>query len=391
MRAVLILCSLLFLCSACGKWIVGKNPANTPAANYESFYQTVKANYAFFEEKGINWDSLDQVYRPLILPKMGNDSLYLVLSEMLNHLGDGHVNLWTSYDRSRNWDWYLDYPANFNQTFLHRNYWGKDYLQTGPLINTWLSDSIGYIYYGSFSSAFSKAQLNYVLNRFADSKGLIIDVRENGGGALSRVYRLMERFVPEKTFMGTLRYKTGPGPDDFSERDSFFVKPIIDFKARAEAKAKKEAKEARRKKRRGEPEEKDKDQEEETTATADTLKRRAPDTTAMYLHKPIVVLTNRHSYSATNFFAGFMSILPNVTLIGDQTGGGGGVPVSYELPNGWKYRFSATQTFLPDGTSTESGIQPDIFQTTGPEEEIEGIDAIIERGKAHILEQVKRE
>jgi C-terminal processing protease CtpA/Prc len=184
--------------------------------------------------------------------------------------------------------------------------------------------------------------------------------------------------------MGTMQYKSGPGPDDFSIPDSVFVKPLKDYQAIAEAKAKKDKKKGKRKK-----DEEEKKEEEETPKEEQTSAGRwaVADSTAMMLDKPIVVLVNRHSYSATNFFSAYMSTLPNVTLIGDQSGGGGGVPVSFELPNGWKFRISATRTYLPDGYNIERGIEPDIYQTTGPAEELQGIDAIIEKGKSVILEK----
>ena len=58
--------------------------------------------------------------------------------------------------------------------------------------------------------------------------------------------------------------------------------------------------------------------------------------------RKVVVLTNRHSYSATNDFVNSMRCFPNVTLVGDKTGGGSGLPFSSELPNGWGVRFSAS-------------------------------------------------
>ena len=81
-------------------------------------------------------------------------------------------------------------------------------------------------------------------------------------------------------------------------------------------------------KRKKDKEEEDKKEEEETPEEEPSLAGRwaVADSTAMMLDKPIVVLVNRHSYSATNFFSAYMSTLPNVTLIGDQSGGGGGVP-----------------------------------------------------------------
>ncbi|WP_367391900.1 S41 family peptidase [Lewinella sp. LCG006] len=369
---------LILLLTTCGKWIVGPNPENTVSNNYDYFYRAVKENYSFFGEKQVAWDSLDQVYRPLINDSLSNDSLYSILSTMLFALRDGHVNLYVNNDRSRNADWYLDYPANFNQGFLNRQYWKGDYQSSGALLNTWLTDSIGYVYYGSFRAGFSKGHLDYVLNRFAKAKGLIIDVRENGGGSMRNVFRLVERFVPERTYFGTMQYKSGQSADDFSVPDSVFIKPLVDYKAIAEAKAK-------QKKKKGKEEEEEKaSQEEKTTGPG---RWAVADSTGMMLDKPIVVLVNRHSYSATNFFAGYMSTLPNVTLIGDQSGGGGGVPVSFELPNGWTFRISATRTYLPDGYNIEKGIEPDIYQTTGPAEELQGIDAIIEKGKSVILEK----
>ena len=383
--------TLIILLTACGKWIVGPNPPNTVTDNYDYFYRAVEENYSFFAEKRVKWDSLDAVYRPLVHDSLSNDSFYQILSTMLFALRDGHVNLYINTDRSRNADFYLNYPANFNQGFVNRQYWKGDYQSSGPFISTWLEDSIGYVYYGAFSSGFSKGHLDYVLNRFAKAKGLIFDVRENGGGSMTNVFRFVERFIPERTYLGTMQYKNGPGPDDFSTPDSVFLDPLVDYEKVAKAKAEAAAKHKKRAKddkENEQPEEQEETEEEEETAPKIGPGRwGVADSTAMMLDKPIAVLINRLSYSATNFFAAYMSTLPNVTLIGDRSGGGGGVPVSFELPNGWKFRLSATRTYLPDGFKIERGIEPDIYQGTGPAEEIEGIDAIIEKAKEVIREK----
>lgn len=384
---------IIVLVTACGKWIVGPNPSNTITDNYDFFYKAVEENYSFFAEKRIKWDSLDEVYRPLVHDSLSNDSFYNILSTMLFALRDGHVNLYINNDRSRNADFYLDYPANFNKGFINRYYWKGEYQSSGPLLNTWLEDSIGYIYYGAFSSRFTKGHLDYVLNRFANAKGLIFDVRENGGGSMTNVFRFVERFIPERTYFGTMQYKNGPGPDDFSTPDSVFLDPLVDYEKIAKAKAAAEAKRKKKGKHKKEEEEEEEDDEEKEETEEDMIQDirpgrwRVADSTAMMLDKPIVVLINRLSYSATNFFSAYMSTLPNVTLIGDRSGGGGGVPVSFEMPNGWKFRISATSTYLPNGFNIERGIEPDIYQSTGPAEELEGIDAIIEKAKEVITEK----
>ena len=40
--------------------------------------------------------------------------LFDVLGDMLNELKDGHTNLISTFNMSRYWDWYLDYPDNFD-------------------------------------------------------------------------------------------------------------------------------------------------------------------------------------------------------------------------------------------------------------------------------------
>ena len=74
--------------------------------------------------------------------------------------------------------------------------------------------------------------------------------------------------------------------------------------------------------------------------------------------KPIVVLTNRSTFSAANNFASVMKNLPGVTIVGSVTGGGSGVPFSSELPCGWGIRFSACSMLDALGESTEGGITP---------------------------------
>ena len=103
--------------------------------------------------------------------------------------------------------------------------------------------------------------------------------------------------------------------------------------------------------------------------------------------KPVVVLANRHSYSATNDFVNQMRILPNVTIMGDKTGGGSGLPFSSELPNGWSLRFSASPHFDSNMNHTEFGIEPDIKVDMTTEDMYEGIDTIIEAAREYLTYQ----
>lgn len=94
-----------------------------------------------------------------------------------------------------------------------------------------------------------------------------------------------------------------------------------------------------------------------------------------------MVLTNRHAYSATNDFVNSMRYLPLVTTVGDQTGGGSGMPFSSELPNGWSVRYSASPHFDAEMNQIEFGIEPDVTVNMEKNDEDKGIDTIIETAR----------
>jgi hypothetical protein len=326
--SILLLTSILST-TACSTLLFKSDPRNTPTNCFNAMWQTIDEHYSYFNYKHVDWDSVKTIYAKRIDDNMTQDSLYTVLSGMLYELKDGHVNLSTSTNRSRNWSWREDFPDNYNPNFVARNYLKKDFHYTGSLPNQFLKDSIAYIRYGSFSFGITDGDLNYILERFKNAKGLVIDVRDNGGGSMANIFKLMNRFVEKKTLVGYSYRKNGKGHNDFAQRIEYYAEPT-----------------------KGKP---------------------------SFTKAPITVLINRGCYSATTHFAGFMSVLPNVTLIGDNAGGGGGLPISSDLPNGWQYRFSATYQTLPNGFSIEGGVPPNIYAATGPQDEIQGKDAIIEK------------
>ena len=79
-----------------------------------------------------------------------------------------------------------------------------------------------------------------------------------------------------------------------------------------------------------------------------------------------------------------MRYMPHATIIGDQTGGGSGMPFNSELPNGWGVRFSACPMFDAEMQQIEFGIDPDIKVDLDPADQAEGIDTIIEAARAFL-------
>jgi hypothetical protein len=326
-----ILCCSIILLSSCEKLLLPSDPEAESAVVFEHLWQDVKDRYSYLEEKGVDWDSIGEVYRQEIYSGMSDTALFGVLSDMLFELRDGHVNLSSDFDRSRNWLWFQNFPDNYNQNTIDKNYLKRDFLITGPLYNQ-VIDSVLYINYRSFGSTIEEEHLDFLMKRADGMHGIIIDIRHNGGGNLTNGNRLAACFVDSSTVYAYQRFKTGPGPGDFTSWGEMTISP-----------------------REGEQ-----------------------------FDGPVVLLTNRRSYSASTFFAQMMRAIPRATLMGDHTGGGGGIPLFGELPNGWRYRFSATQTITPEGEHIEHEVPVDIRAETEPGDEARGVDSIIEKALFYI-------
>lgn len=327
-------CPLWLLCSC----VEEDNYKNTPSDNLEALWKMMDEHYCFFDYKkaeiGLDWDSVHSVYAEKIHPKMGSEQLFEVLSEMLAELKDGHVNLYTAWDVGRNWSWKEDYPTNFSYD-IQDAYLGNDYRIAASLKYRILDDNIGYIVCSSFSSGLGNGNITEVLSWLQVCDGLIIDVRNNGGGMLSNAEILAQRFTNERLHVGYLSHKTGTGHQDFSAPVAEYLDP----------------------------------------------------SSSLRWQKPVVVLTNRGCYSATNTFVRDMKCCPAVLVLGDKTGGGSGLPFSSELPNGWSVRFSACPMYDNDMQQIEFGIEPDTVVSLTDADRLRFKDTLIETARQILKHQ----
>ncbi|MDR0768308.1 MAG: S41 family peptidase [Dysgonamonadaceae bacterium] len=306
---------------------------NNPRGNFEALWTIMDEHYCFFEYKKewIDWNKIHSEYKEKVKNDMDDEALFALLNEMLQELKDGHVNLYTPFDVGRYWKWFEDYESNFDESLINK-YLDSTYAIAGSIRYQILEDNIGYLYYGNFSSVIGETNLDYIIHGMSDCRGLIIDVRNNGGGLLSNVNKIASRFVTEKTLVGYMQHKTGKAHDAFSEPVARYIEPSA----------------------------------------------------RLHYQKPVVVLTNRSCFSATNDFVNAMRYCPKVTILGDRTGGGSGLPFSSELPNGWSVRFSVCPMLDADKNHLELGIEPCIRKDLLPSDVEKGKDTLIEAAKQEI-------
>ena len=334
--------NISFWLLALGSWLLlscvdNEEQPDTPTGNFEALWQIIDEHYCFFDYKqhtyGLDWNAVYNKYKVRVSDHMTSNQLFEVLTDMLAELRDGHVNLSTSMDYGRYWAWHEAYPQNFSDT-LERRYLKTDYKIAAGLKYRVLDDNIGYIRYESFTQSVGEGNLDDCLSYLVLCRGLIIDIRNNGGGDLTTAELMAGRFVQEKTLVGYMQHKTGKGHNDFSSLEPRYLEPSSNIR----------------------------------------------------WHKPVCVLTNRSVFSAANDFAVMMHALPNVKLVGDHTGGGSGMPMSSSLPNGWGVRFSACPMYDAQKHQTEFGIDPDISVALTDEATAQGIDLIIEAARKVLSE-----
>lgn len=304
---------------------------NTRMGNFNALWSTLDRHYCFFDYKreyyGLDWNKVREKYRPMISEQMTNAQLFEVLSQMTYELKDGHVNLTAAHNVSRYGEWFDNYPMNQSDS-LERIYLGRseDYRMAAGLKYRVMKNNVGYVRCSTFEVLFGDGNLQEVLRYLATCDRLIIDVRSNGGGLLTAAEKLASLFINEETVGGYICHKTGTGHNDFSSPEPIKLKPFVGLR----------------------------------------------------WQKPVCVLTNRRTYSAANSFVMFVKGLPNVTVIGDRTGGGAGMPFSSELPNGWSIRFSACPMFDRKMQQTEMGIDPDVKVDITSDDYQRGVDTILE-------------
>ncbi len=319
---------IIFCLSYCES-IIFDEDINDPRYVYDAFWNELDRNFSFFTYRDLDWDFVYTETKSRITSNTTSSELYDIFNYIIQLLGDGHTNVYTPHGIAKS-DIFAS--ENMLRDITH-------YMETYIMLNSAfhygiIKDSdIGYIRIRTFliSSNMGTEQyekIDSILYKLDYCDAIVIDVRSNSGGHFVNTDLIASRFVDCKRFIYKKRRRNGPNQDDFSDWQEYFIEPYEGTR---------------------------------------------------YL-KPLAILTNRYSASATEQFVAKMDVLPQVTIIGDRTRGLSSNTRKEDLPNGWVMRISNEQTILPEGRDYQySGLYPDIFQELTTQDYDEGRDTILEK------------
>lgn len=165
--------------------------------------------------------------------------------------------------------------------------------------NVKLNDDVGYIRLSSFISKNAAKEFEGIVNQYGNKKGYIVDLRSNPGGLLTNAIYIANLFLPNGIIVSTV------DRDGYKETQRTIGRPIT--------------------------------------------------------NKPVVVLINKGSASASEIFSGAMKDNKRAVLIGEKSFGKGLVQEINRLSNDSGVNITIQKYLTPNGTDiNKKGIDPDI-------------------------------
>ncbi len=325
--------TFFFLCIsigllACHNLVPDESSTELNIRDFDAAWGFIDANYPLLEYKGLDWDQVYDDYRVRAEQTIGDD-MYQVLYDLVGELEDGHASILTlggTKVRPHTPRRMIRDTDAFN-VFMIREYFEEPLLLIGneAIEYQYVTESIGYVRISTFGNMLVGRQDEFaeVVRYFQDAEGLIVDVRENGGGSSVAFEPIVGYLISDTVVSG------------YQIRVNEIIEPGL-----------------------------------------------IPPNPDITFTKPTVVLINGTSFSAAEVFADRFWQQTHVTLIGDTTAGGGmssnSDPV-FVLPSGRAISLNTFAVTRGDSVPIEwNGVPPDIIVRQTAEDARNGVDHQLE-------------
>lgn len=269
---------------------------------FEKVWNDFNNNYSYFQEKGVDWDLVKAQFAPVFSKTLSEKEEAENLGRMLLTLKDQHVSL--TIGKS-----FYNYRKPFiGEKKFKLNPIFKTEIINQPSIKVYKSnDSMLYIKISGLDTEIAKFE--NLFTEMRNSKGIIIDLRNNGGGNERYGRDFVEKIITDKLLYKTFRFTKGSGRNQFNEWQNGYLTP----------------------------------------------------NNANKINKPIIVIINEGCYSSCEGVVLMFKAMKNVSVVGSRTGGSSGYPKKFELENGWSYTISTWQEAdMNHQLIEDNGVKPDV-------------------------------
>jgi hypothetical protein len=304
-------------------------PGPTPAYEvFDDFWRVFDRDYALFDVRlpGASWDDVGREGCARMHGAIAPDALFDVLLDMARRLDDGHVTL-VADDIGRDEDAWVSVYPHLDATELLEGLVEDEYLD-GELtyaaqdeISWGRVGDVGYLSITSMDElsptgddedadvAAAAAAMAAATSDLRGTRGMIVDVRANGGGWDTVALEIAAWFEGPRSVAWTEQRRSGPGRLDFGEPETTHVEAM-----------------------------------------------RSGGYTG-----PVVLLTSGATFSAAETFSLAMRERPRVRIVGERSSGHFSDMMDHTLPNGWELTLSHERYYDADGVLHETlGVPVDV-------------------------------
>lgn len=204
------------------------------------------------------------------------------------------------------------------------------------VVREMLDKSYGYICIKTFSSRHVAEEVQLALQELAAAQSYILDLRDNRGGYVDQALLCFSAMVDQGKFVSIQGRQSGA---DYREEVSI--------------------------------------ESNELVRVINGIEAREPRLVNMTGAKPIIVLVNSGTRSASEMLAGALRDVRNARLIGTKTFGKGVVQGTWQLDSGCSIKIAMARFYLPGGANINGkGISPDVVAEFDGETEDNPTDSV---------------